>query len=314
MSTSSLLVRSVAALFLMVLWFGVGQPVSARPEYLARFQADPLRRAEVDGCSTCHVASTGGGARNEFGAAFDAAGREITPLLRTNFPKHFAFPTVTLADGAVLSFADPLSKAVVVTRKDQKFVADLATLTAVKEAPLPPPANRMSFFVTSRSPEHGGKLGGLAGADRLCQNLAKAAGAGDRTWRAYLSTSFKEQPAVNAGDRIGAGPWYNAKGLQVARGFADLHTRKGLDPALLLTERGEVAANVKILTGTRPDGTAAVGQNCSNWTSDKDERAVAADPSASWNSGAEVACQATGAGDGASAAAAAVRLYCFAEK
>ena len=91
----------------------------------------------------------------------------------------------------------------------------------------------MSFFVTSEGVAQGGHLGGLAGADRQCQTLAKAVGAADRTWRAYLSTSFKGAPAANAGDRIGAGPWYNAKGVLVARGPIDLHKKGALDPALV---------------------------------------------------------------------------------
>ena len=80
-----------------------------------------------------------------------------------------------------------------------------------------PPAQPMSFFVTSVGKGDGGNLGGLTGADAHCQQLAAAAGAGDRTWRAYLSTSASgNQPAVNARDRIGKGPWHNARGAQIA--------------------------------------------------------------------------------------------------
>ena len=286
--------RLMGAAFLLALLFGAAESAAARPEYLARFQADPFRRAEVDGCATCHVASSGGGARNDFGGAFEAASREITPLLRARFPKHFKFETVTLADGTVLSFSDPKSQTVVVERKDQKFAADLAALAAVRETPLPPAANRMSFFVSSRGPDRAGHLGGLAGADQHCQALAKAAGAGDRTWRAYLSTSFQKEPAVNAGDRIGSGPWYNAKGVLIARGPVDLHTKTRIASELLLTENGTPAVpegggpgtGLRVLTGSSAAGTAAVGLNCSNWTSAAEGEAAAGDPAGSWNSGA----------------------------
>ena len=82
----------------------------------------------------------------------------------------------------------------------------------------------MGFFITSTGPGNGANLGGLAGADRQCQMLAAAAGAGDRTWHAYLSTSASGgQAAVNARDRIGQGPWHNAKGVRIAPNVADLH-------------------------------------------------------------------------------------------
>src|SRR5829696_4023558 len=83
----------------------------------------------------------------------------------------------------------------------------------------------MSFFVTSANPGKGADLGGLAGADAHCAALAKAAGAGNREWRAYLSTTGADgKPGVNAKDRIGSGPWFNAKGVQVAASVADLHS------------------------------------------------------------------------------------------
>ena len=82
----------------------------------------------------------------------------------------------------------------------------------------------MTFFVTSKGPGKGGDLGGLAGADAHCQALAQAEGAGDHTWRAYLSTSAREgQPAINARERIGKGPWYNAEGLLIAANLDELH-------------------------------------------------------------------------------------------
>src|SRR5687767_15330357 len=86
-------------------------------------------------------------------------------------------------------------------------------------------APKMGFFITSAGSGDGANLGGLAGADKHCQTLAAAAGAGNRTWRAYLSASPSgNQPAVNARDRIGKGPWFNAKGVQVAASVGDLHS------------------------------------------------------------------------------------------
>ena len=167
----------------------------------------------------------------------------------------------------------------------------------------------MSFFVTSDGVTQGGHLGGLAGADRQCQTLAAAVGAADRTWRAYLSTSFKGAPAANAGDRIGAGPWYNAKGVLVARGPIDLHKKAGLDPALVLTEKGDaVAPATTVLTGTLADGTAAVDKTCSNWTGTSGD-AAAGGPGPAWNSARTASCA---AGDGPPEAR--PRLYCFALK
>ncbi len=91
-------------------------------------------------------------------------------------------------------------------------------------APLPAQQAEMSFFITSVGPGRGADLGGLAGADRHCQMLAEAAGPGSRTWRAYLSTSPSAgQAAVHARDRIGQGPWHNAKGVRIAKDVADLH-------------------------------------------------------------------------------------------
>jgi hypothetical protein len=138
---------------------------------------------------------------------------------------------------------------------------------------------KMTFFITSAGLGKGAALGGLAGADQHCQSLAKAAGAGNRTWRAYLSTSASGgQPAVNAKDRIGKGPWYNAKGVMVAKDVADLHSPKNnLKKDTSITEKGEIVNGRgdtpnqhDILTGSQLDGTAftdGADHTCKNWTS-----------------------------------------------
>lgn len=279
----------------------------ARPDYLAKFQADPMRRAEVDGCGTCHIKPEGGGARNDFGSAFDAATREFTPLFRANFPKYFNVATATLPDGTTFFMSDPASRVVVIERQHQKVVVNVADIATPKTVPLPPAATRMTFFVTSRGVERGGRIGGLAGADAFCQNLATAAGAGDRVWRAYLSTTFRKAPAVNAGDRIGGGPWHNAAGALVARGPIDLHQRAMLPAGLPLTEKGDaVAAGVPVYTGTQANGMAALEQTCANWTASAGE-AAAGQADGPWNAGRTASCEPP-------AGAEAPRLYCFAIK
>ena len=137
----------------------------------------------------------------------------------------------------------------------------------------------MSFFITSTGPGNGADLGGLEGADRHCQALADSAGAGDRTWRAYLSTTAAGGgEAVNARDRIGTGPWYNAKGVMVARNLDELHGRGSkLGKQNSLNENGDVVEGRgdspnkhDILTGSQLDGTAFPGDadtTCGNWTS-----------------------------------------------
>jgi hypothetical protein len=140
--------------------------------------------------------------------------------------------------------------------------------------------NAMTFFVTSSGPGNGANLGGLAGADRHCQNLAAAVGAGNRTWHAYLSTSASGgQAAVNARDRIGKGPWYNSKGVRIAENAADLHgDHNNLTKQTVLTEKGETVSGRgdqpnrhDILTGSQIDGTALTEDpaktTCGNWTS-----------------------------------------------
>jgi hypothetical protein len=308
------MLRGFGAVLIAIVVLGVFQPVAARPEYLTKYQADPLRRPDIDGCGTCHVKPEGGGARNDFGAAFQAASNEITPLLRASFPQQFKFDTAKLPDGSAFFFSDPQSKFVVFERENQRVLINLAEVSAPKTTPVPLPANRMGFFVTSTGLDRGGQIGGLAGADRYCQDLAKSAGSGDRTWRAYLSTSFQGKPAVNAGDRIGSGPWYNAKGVLLARGPVDLHTNGRFRPDVVLTEKGEMLSQsgegqVDVLTGTLPNGSAAVGQNCDNWTSATSGEAQVGDLATSWNSARLVSCN-----QQAREKRAAVRLYCFAAK
>jgi hypothetical protein len=142
--------------------------------------------------------------------------------------------------------------------------------------------SQMSFFVTSVGPGKGGDLGGLEGADRHCQSLAAAAGAGNRTWRAYLSTqgsALNDPKVVHARDRIGTGPWHNAKGVMVAKSVADLHSgSNNVNKATTLDEKGrmvngrtEQPNKHDMLTGSRPDGTAFAGaffpdMTCGNWT------------------------------------------------
>jgi hypothetical protein len=129
--------------------------------------------------------------------------------------------------------------------------------------------NAMSFFVTSQGPGNGANLGGLEGADGHCQSLAEAAGSSGKTWRAYLSTSTE-----NAKDRIGSGPWFNAKGEKIADDVASLHSdANAITKETALNEKGEVVSGRgdqpnrhDILTGSMPDGTVAADQTCGDWT------------------------------------------------
>jgi hypothetical protein len=145
--------------------------------------------------------------------------------------------------------------------------------------------NQMSFFVTSVGSGNGANLGGLAGADKHCQTLAAAVGQGTRTWRAYLSAAAAAgQPAVNARDRIGKGPWMNVKGEVIAKDVATLHSdMNNIKKETALTEKGATVNGVgdtpnqhDILTGSQADGTlqAATAPNpdatCGNWTSAAD--------------------------------------------
>lgn len=136
--------------------------------------------------------------------------------------------------------------------------------------------NQMTFFVTSVGSGQGGNLGGLAGADKQCQTLAAAAGAGNRTWQAYLSTQGPN--AVNAKDRIGKGPWRNAKGVVIAQSVEELHGGKAnLTKETLLNEKGETIKGRgdtpnqhDMLTGSQMNGMAFTDEmdhTCNNWTS-----------------------------------------------
>ncbi|HVZ52256.1 MAG TPA: lectin [Pseudolabrys sp.] len=189
----------------------------------------------------------------------------------------------------------------------------------------------MTFFVTGHGPGKGADLGGLAGADAHCQQIAASVGAGAKTWHAYLST--QGAGAVNARDRIGKGPWTNAKGVVIAKDVADLHGANNLTKQTALSEKGEIINGRgdkpnrhDILTGSQPDGTAFAADKdmtCKNWTSSTqgsamlghaDRQGLRDDaPSHSWNSshpsrGPDGGCsqadlRSTG-GDGL--------LYCFA--
>jgi hypothetical protein len=163
----------------------------------------------------------------------------------------------------------------------------------------------MSFFVTSTGPGQGANLGGLAGADQQCQKLATAAGAGNRTWHAYLSQQpTPNVPAVNARDRIGKGPWVNAKGVVIATDVENLHTANNISKATALTEtgaivngRGDTPNMHDMLTGSQPDGrfiNANVNTTCGNWTQSGEGSAMLGHsdktgldesvPAKSWNS------------------------------
>ncbi|MGH6897457.1 MAG: lectin [Geminicoccaceae bacterium] len=189
----------------------------------------------------------------------------------------------------------------------------------------------MAFFVTSAGPGNGADLGGLEGADQHCQQLAEAVGAGGRTWRAYLSTQAAGgEPAINARDRIGQGPWQNAEGVVIASSLEELHDTNNLDKDTALSEQGDVVNGRgdspnkhDILTGSQPDGTAFAesdDRTCGNWTSSAEGAAMVGHhdrqglrddaPSRSWNAShpsrggcSQEALRGTG-GDGL--------FYCFA--
>ena len=176
-------------------------------------------------------------------------------------------------------------------RMTRLAVASLSSALLLAACATAPSTGPMSFFVSSVGSGKGADLGGLAGADALCQKLAAAAGAGGKTWRAYLSApgAFPSAgntgtPSVNARDRVGQGPWYNAKGVLVASNLGHLHDGNNLSKETALDERGNVVKGRgdtpnehDILTGSRADGTAFAPQTdttCKAWTSSGDGSAI----------------------------------------
>lgn len=206
-------------------------------------------------------------------------------------------------------------------------LAILAAAALLSSLPAAAQTKDMSFFVSSAGSGDGANLGGLEGADRLCQRLAQAAGAEAATWRAYLST--QGEGAVNARDRIGKGPWRNAKGVVIATDLANLHNGNNLTKETALTERGEIVKGRgdqpnehDILTGSQADGTAfpaTEDRTCGNWTRNGEGAAMVGHhdriglndtpPARSWNTShpsrgcSQDALRGTG-GSG--------RIYCFA--
>ena len=182
------------------------------------------------------------------------------------------------------------------------MVASVALVLLAGSVPAFAQQAETTFFVTSVGSGKGADLGGIAGADQHCQHLAQAAGLGNKTWHAYLST--QGAGAVNAKDRIGSGPWQNAKGVVIAKNVAELHGHNNLTKQTALTEKGDVVNGRgdtpnthDILTGSQPDGTAfpaGEDKTCGNWTKSGQGAAVVGhsdrqglrddDASKSWNS------------------------------
>jgi hypothetical protein len=214
------------------------------------------------------------------------------------------------------------------------LLASLVLVSLSLSVPAQAQQTTMTFFITSAGPGKGANLGGLEGADRHCQSLAQAVGAGNRTWRAYLSTqAVGGSQAVNARDRIGPGPWQNTKGVVIATDVDELHGNNNLSKQTALNEKGEMVNGRgdtpnrhDILTGSTPDGRAfppGEDRTCSNWTKSTQGSAMVGHhdrmgpneepPAKSWNSshpsrGPDGGCsqadlRSTG-GDGL--------LYCFA--
>lgn len=176
-------------------------------------------------------------------------------------------------------------------RKTRALALTASAVALLAACATTPSTGPVSFFVTSVGSGKGADLGGLAGADAHCQKLAGAAGAGSKAWRAYLSVppAFASAnnpavPAINARDRIGKGPWYNAKGELIARDLTHLHNGNSLSKTTALDEkggpvkgRGDTPNEHDILTGSRADGTAFAPQadtTCKAWTSSTDGSAI----------------------------------------
>ena len=181
------------------------------------------------------------------------------------------------------------------------FIITLALAAAIAAPATLGQDNAMSFFITSAGPGDGANIGGLEGADAHCQGLAEAAGAGGKTWHAYLSVTGDN--AMNARDRIGSGPWHNAKGVAIAQDIDDLHSenaKTGKEGSLdengnMVNGRGDTPNMHDILTGSTMDGMASSADGdttCSNWTGNGEGSALAGhhdrqgggDNPTSWNS------------------------------
>lgn len=164
-------------------------------------------------------------------------------------------------------------------KKKVLFTSAAVIAAAASFATVNSQQNEMSFFITSVGSGNGADLGGLAGADAHCQQLAAAAGSSGKTWRAYLSAHASgNSPAVDARNRIGFGPWYNVNGVEVASSINNLHSvANNLNKQTALTENGDIVNGRgdspnqhDILTGSTIDGREVedgANHTCSNWTS-----------------------------------------------
>jgi hypothetical protein len=185
------------------------------------------------------------------------------------------------------------------------LLASLVLVSLCLSAPAQAQQTTMTFFITSVGPGKGADLGGLEGADKYCQSLAQAVGAGNRTWRAYLSVQAVDgAQAVNARDRIGRGPWQNSQGVVIAKDVDELHGNNNLTKQTALNEKGEMVNGRgdtpnrhDILTGSTPDGRAfppGEDRTCGNWTKSTQGAAMVGHhdrmglneepPAKSWNS------------------------------
>jgi hypothetical protein len=185
------------------------------------------------------------------------------------------------------------------------LLASLVLVSLSLSAPAQAQQTTMTFFITSVGPGKGADLGGLEGADKYCQALAQAVGAGNRIWRAYLSTqAVGGAQAVNARDRIGPGPWQNSQGVVIAKDVDELHGNNNLTKQTALNEKGEMVNGRgdtpnrhDILTGSTPDGRAfppGEDRTCGNWTKSTQGAAMVGHhdrtglneepPAKSWNS------------------------------
>jgi hypothetical protein len=204
-------------------------------------------------------------------------------------------------DGAAANDPNPTCEDPMLTR----IVPALLLIVALFAAGAHAQTSAMTFFVTSANPGKGADFGGLEGADRHCQALAEAAGSKGRAWRAYLSAGAQGgQAAVNARDRIGKGPWHNAKGVLIAKDVAELHGSNQITKQTALSEKGDPvngrgdSPNLHdVLTGSTPEGNAFAGSDdrtCGNWTKSGEGSAMVGhhdrvglgdtDAAKSWNS------------------------------